>query len=236
VTTSDAPPLIEQMRAAWEARRLKVHDEDCPRCDTPACAIAKACKFAGASDFCKHSAALVLVEVRRAREANLRAAGVPLEFWPKVLNGGVDRARIAVGAVRRIVKGEGRLVVLAGTPGSGKTLAATLALAHVGGRFARAAELDQLTAEGATRMEELLHARFLVLDDAGAGRSVSEVAAPRVEELLAARWDRKRPSVVTTNCSRTVFWKHYGGEKGRIADRLRSDAIGWVPCTEESAR
>jgi DNA replication protein DnaC len=219
------PAELLLARAAWERRKLAVLEHDCPSCGDPDDVRFQHCTFRG-SEVCRHLGVLQQRSDRTSLEAHMRAGNVPAEFWPVILNRKVNKAGSAIAAVRRLLAGEGRSIILSGTPGSGKSLGAALAIAEQGGVFARAAELDALNAEGAKLVEHLQATQLLVLDDAGAGRSTSDVAAPRVEEILCARWDGRRPTIVTTNLSQAKFWPAFGGEHGRLADRVRSDPVG----------
>jgi hypothetical protein len=76
----------------------------------------------------------------------------------------------------------------------------------------------------------------LVLNDVGAGCSMTSVCVPRIEQLLCARWDAGLPTIVTSNLDDESFWRSFGGEDGRLADRLRADPVGWIDCLEDSLR
>ena len=118
-----------------------------------------------------------------------------------------------------------RLVVLAGQPGTGKTLAASRWLVrHPGGRYVAAAKFaaGMVAAKWSKRQDALYDAseRYrvamaLVLDDAGENETVEESA--HIAELLRHRYDERLPTVVTTNLSSGAFVERYGD---RIASRI----------------
>lgn len=228
-------------RAAWERRRLAVIESDCPPCRVDS-AKAKVCAFRG-HDFCAHKPELE----RRARTSilarNLLVGKVPqgprdhegLNYWDRILQGKFG-TNSAVAAARRIVADEGRLAIFSGNAGAGKSLGMALALAERGGFFVSAAALDPFGKEANVLLDHCGEVPLLGLDDAGAGRSASDVARARLEQLACQRWDAGRPTIITTNCTQAEFWPLYGGHLGRLADRLSSDPIGWVQCLEESHR
>lgn len=224
---------IEAARAAWERRRLSVLESECPDCEVDS-ARARVCTFRG-QDVCRFAAEIQHRGRVKTLEANLRHAHAPQAFWPAILAGDVGQTS-AVGAARRIVAGEGRLAVFAGGPGQGKSFGAAVALAERGGWFQPASGLDPFGKEANELLAHCARVGLLVLDDAGAGRSNSDVAKQRLEQLVRERWDDDLPTIVTTNLTKETFWPLYGGPLGRIADRLGSDPVGWVRCVHEHQR
>jgi hypothetical protein len=241
-TRDGGPAMVGSMlaglanaRAAWERRRASVIESSCPNCAIDS-AAAKVCTFRG-HDFCRH---LVELEARgraKARHANLvksKALLKPEDFGMVV--SGRYNVTAAVAAAKRIAAEEGRLAILAGNAGGGKSLGMAVALSERGGFFVAASDLDPFGKEVNELMAHCSTVGLLGIDDAGAGRSASDVARGRVEQLVCQRWDAGKATIVTTNSTRAEFWALYGGPLGRVADRLNSDPVGWVDCIEESYR
>lgn len=224
---------LAEARAAWERRRASVLESDCPECEVDS-ARAKVCWFRG-QECCKYASELQRRGRVKTLETNLRVAHAPEDLWGRILEGRFEN-RAAIAAARRIVADEGKLAIFAGGPGAGKTLGLALALAERGGWFQSASGLDPFGKETNELLEHCADVSLLGLDDAGAGRSISDVARARFEQLVCARWDRGLPTIVTTNLTRPQFWPLYGGPLGRVADRLSSDPVGWVSCLEDGRR
>lgn len=221
---------LEKARAAWERKRATVIESDCPPCQVDS-ARARVCVFRG-QEICKHAPELDRRGRAKTLEANLRHSKAPNRHWPAILSGNYE-ARAAVAAARRMVADEGKLAIFAGGPGAGKTFGLSVALAERGGWFQTAAGLDPFGKEVNELLDHCAEVSLLGLDDAGAGRSVSDVARARFEQLVCLRWDRGLPTIVTTNLLQSDFWPLYGGPLGRVADRLSQDPVGWVFCLEE---
>ena len=212
--------------------RSKCSTSAAPPCTSPDDQVAKSCGFLGEQG-CKHVDELRKRARRRTLEANLRAGKVPEVHWAAILSGDID-ALAPIGAVRRVLAGELALIVLAGGPDAGKSFAAAWGVAERGGFWVTADTFDQF----ATKLDDVLkrcrEAPWLAIDDVGAGRSTSQVAAPQLESLVRERFDRERPTVLTTNLTQANFWPLYGGECGRLASRAGPN--GWVRCLERARR
>lgn len=119
------------------------------------------------------------------------------------------------------------LVVLSGTPGVGKTVAAAAWLISGvmdprrgarGVRWVQAAELARGYAYEQEAMAGILQARRLVIDDLGvefmdaAGRYLATL-----DEIVAKRHGRRLPTLLTTNCKAETFKQRY---QDRIASRV----------------
>jgi hypothetical protein len=223
---------VAHAKEAYDKKKLRVFQMECPRCDDADSAIAEFCAFRGETG-CRHESEIKQLGLRKTLEANLRAGKVPEAHWSAILAGDVD-ALTPVAAVRRVLAGELNLVILAGGPDSGKSFAAALAVAERGGFFVNAEVFDQFP----NKIDSLLkHAReipLLAIDDVAAGRSTSQVAAPQIEGLVRERFDRVRPTILTTNLTQAQFWPFYGGDCGRMANRAGPN--GWVRCLEKARR
>lgn len=130
-------------------------------------------------------------------------------------------AEVPTGRTHRArVEGDEVLLVLAGPPGCGKTLAAAWALAWKDGQFLDAPALAWIH----TDMEALADLRgLLILDDTGQEPDgPSGWAADRLAGLLVRRHLRLAPTIVTTNLKRADFARRYGP---RLDDRLNERAL-----------
>lgn len=224
---------LSRAREAWQRRKLSVLESDCPDCQVDS-AAARVCSFRG-QEFCRHVAELGRRGRLRTLEANMRRGKVPEDLWKPIVRGDFEH-RVATAAARRIVAEEGKLAILAGGAGAGKSFGLALTIAERGGWFQSASDLDPFGAAVNELLEHCGEVSLLGLDDVGAGRSISDTARARVEQLVCMRWDRGLPTVITTNLTRSNFWPLYGGPMGRIADRVNSDPVGWVTCLEDSKR
>lgn len=165
----------------------------------------------------------------------LKAARVPERHRTLVLSGKLEETD-ALPMARRLVKGEGMLLILAGLRGVGKSIAAAYALSCMYGVWVNAPELavPPREEEGkATLDERMRKAELLVLDDVGMEHSPSGYAASRVVSAIEWREAEMKRTLVTTNLSSDEFVNRYGE---RIASRVEGDALGFVTCTGPDLR
>lgn len=97
--------------------------------------------------------------------------------------------------------GRSSILCLAGMPGTGKSLAAAWALAQLGGAYLSANDMVRLAAGGwreQARLEDILRARLLVLDDLGTESDQSAMQAPLLD-LVDRRQGRPWLTIITTN-------------------------------------
>lgn len=228
----DALVALARAKDAYDRKRLRVIDQDCPTCKDPDAPLARFCSFRG-EQVCHHTEELALRGKRKTLEANLRSAKVPEAHWSAILRNDID-ALAPVAAVRRALAGEKNLIVLAGTPDSGKSFAAAMAVAARGGFWVNAETFDQYANKIDTLLNHCREVPLLAIDDVGAGRSTSEVAAPQIEGLVRERFDRDRLTILTTNLSEAKFWPFYGGPVGRMANRVGEN--GWIHCLDKARR
>ena len=129
------------------------------------------------------------------------------------------------------VKGQPNLV-FTGPVGTGKTVAAAVAMIEAAGRTGQEARYYQVTElldelrpreDKGPRLElaEVAAVPIVVLDDLGAER-ITDWAAERLELLIAKRYDNMLPTVVTTNLSRQALAEAIGA---RAASRLLGGAV-----------
>lgn len=124
---------------------------------------------------------------------------------------------------------EGTGATLLGPVGNGKTLFGALMLraaveAKLSVMLIRASDyVDALKPGGKGRgiQEKALKAEFLVLDDLGSELG-SDFADVEIEALIAARYNSKRPSIITSNLSPRELEAEYDQ---RIIDRLKRNTV-----------
>lgn len=148
----------------------------------------------------------------------------------------------AIEGARRFIRAPYNVItffMLLGSTGVGKTVAATFVLADFARKyrwneqptgsnenpalFVKAARLTSLTdwnADHARWLDQLIGARLLVLDDLGDEGTPS--AIQRVTDLLLARADKRRRTVLTSNLDAKSFERRYGAA---LFDRLRTMSI-----------
>lgn len=129
------------------------------------------------------------------------------------------------------------LLVLLGSPGIGKTLAASALLFEHGGTYARALEVARLFAaqfgdEIDDRQKLIDCAGLLVLDDIGTERSLEAMQAALFELLDARRRDRRR-SIWVANLTRAAFEERYADP--RLLSRMAA-AASWFAHGGEDMR
>lgn len=114
-------------------------------------------------------------------------------------------------------------LVLAGSYGVGKSLAAAWLLAHhpalAHAAYERAPELGELELGSPDALARLAATRALVLEELGREAAIGPTIE-RLAELLALRLEKGRPTLVTTNLRLEQLRERYGAH---IVDRLRGD-------------
>lgn len=170
-------------------------------------------------------------EQRRLKRALMREAGVPqriLEAHGKGLT-----ATTATEAVQTFLSSGKTFLLLLGSPGCGKSVAAAQVL-HRGGVFVRAVELTRLSAydkDDRRTWASTVDAGALVVDDLGA-ELLHDAWRPMLDELVDARYGARARTVLTSNMDKDAFKARYGE---RIVDRIRHD--GYVEsCGNKSMR
>ena len=155
-------------------------------------------------------------------------------------------ATVEVGDTEVRLAGNEWCLCLAGGPGTGKTIAATWALARNGGCYLAAGILgridDQPIRENHTvgdAIDDAKRTGLLVLDDVGTEHEgATGWATGRIADLLCARYDADKPTIVTTNLRRRGadgspgFAERYGA---RVDDRLREGGL-FVALADSSMR
>lgn len=181
----------------------------------------------------------------------LRAAGVPLRHldsalgdWTTPHPGMLDVLATARGWLDGVRKGSERVLIMHGDRGTGKTRLAAALL-----REAKVAPVAFRTASGIAReirstyhrdaaesedavLRRLTRARILVVDEIGVG-SGSEHERNALHEVLAARYDARRPTIIISNLSRADLLETLGD---RLVDRLKESGAVLAAFTWPSFR
>lgn len=141
----------------------------------------------------------------------------------------------AVQAVRRMATEKRSVCLLAGGVGAGKTVAAVAAMAErvlldvddvQPALFVRAAECARMglyDADSKRRLQQMLEAGVLVVDDMGVEfLGEGSIWRSLLEEVLDVRYGDMLPTVLTTNMDWAGFSARYGA---RVADRIRHSGL-----------
>lgn len=164
----------------------------------------------------------------------MRRRGVPDRLAAIVLAGKLRQTQ-AVEAARKVATGIGRVVVLSGKAGCGKSVALALALSLRPGVWIHGPTLaipprrdDDDDADARMR-----GCGLLVVDDVGAEHSPSGYAVSRLTDAVVARDGMGRPTLISTNLGAAQFVERYGE---RLSSRLNGDALGFVRLTDADLR
>lgn len=166
--------------------------------------------------------------VESMKEKLLRR-GVPEVFHALLLDGKLEPTQ-ALTLVEELLAGNGRLLIMSGKAGCGKSQAAGFALSRRSGLWVHAPDLarpqPKEEVESGNVLEERMRAAgLLVLDDVGLEHSPGGFAAARIADVLVHREAARRPTIVTTNLSGDEFAAKYGDD--RMRSRLDGDPLGW---------
>lgn len=161
----------------------------------------------------------------RERWMNMFRHDVSAKVLAEVFDGGL-REEPPMLAARKWWSTTAPMLILCGTPGTGKTIAAVSLVCDHGGEIVRAVDLarriDPWESEIKRGVRELsIGSRLCVLDDLG-----TEMDTARFKEALFrfvdARLTRDTRTIITANMPKADIRKAYGD---RIADRLNGVAI-----------
>ncbi len=126
-------------------------------------------------------------------------------------------------APRRDVKawlaGKGWGLILGGTKGTGKTVAAVAGMVQSGGGAFVAAE-EIAAPSGRELAETVAPADYLVIDDTG-DEALTDLGVVRFRQLCGTRHAANRRTVITTNLDLAAWAERYGS---RLVDRFREGA------------
>lgn len=151
--------------------------------------------------------------------------GVPEALIYACLAPDFDRgAQGVVAAVRWADTGAQGILVLDGKVGRGKSVAACRWAVRTGARWVTAAEVSTWDWDAATEQTRIwTEAPYLVVDELGGQGSTGEREVARLAVILAARWARLRPTLVTTNMRKVDFARVYDDASerdSRLVDRI----------------
>lgn len=203
---------------------------------------------------------IAAMEARLSREhriERLRASGIKpvlrAEDRKRVVDGplldthALERTRLWMAQAMRTKDPDRNILVLAGNPGTGKTLAAGWAIAAAGGRYATTEEYlraysrwhrDVMQADLSSRELDRYEGNGLVvLDEIGTERDAALMrdALHRLVDRRQSR--RKQTTIMITNLTRDAFIERLksGVYDPRTLDRMRRDAVV-VGVRDESLR
>lgn len=170
-------------------------------------------------------------EVRRAERVlnKLKSAGVGERTIESM---SVLKETAAVVAVREWTPNPTTWLLLAGSVGTGKTVAAAWCLKTMADldrsvAFTRAGELARLSGfdEGARQLSRLKEVRYLVVDDLGT-ECANQWGQSILHELFDHRHEAKLKTIITSNLKRTDARARLGD---RMSDRVQGDGkIAWL--------
>lgn len=167
-------------------------------------------------------------QIGRKREA-LAEAGFPLRAIEYAIS--ADESNLAIARIRAWDPKRENVLVLSGSKGIGKTVAATWwALRWAVQRdsapaFARAATFAASSRydRDSDGRERWLRAAALVFDDMGAEFADAKGSLlVDLDELIDVFYGDRKPLLITTNCPHTAFAARYGE---RIVDRIRECGV-----------
>lgn len=168
----------------------------------------------------------------------LVAAGAPMRELSAAWSYDLEPCRALTAAVCWSQDKRQGTLVLGGRVGMGKTVGAARYALSTSAAWCHAPLLalhDWTTAD--KRVQALIDAHHLVLDEVGGAGTTVGPAVPRIAAVLTARHAACRPTLVTTNLSQVEFARTYDDapkpEHSRLLDRI-CDAGSWVFATREA--
>ena len=163
----------------------------------------------------------------------LVASGAPLRTLKAALAPGLEPTR-AYSATREWArKHRTGILVLSGTVGVGKSVAAARYALETSALWLHAPSLGMADyAQGSRLVERHARAPHLVIDELGGQGSDGPAGVARLSAVLVRRQAAGRPVVVTTNLDIAAIAKVYDGvdpARSRLADRIRESGA-YVEC------
>lgn len=163
--------------------------------------------------------------------------GIPRKDFESIRGG---KSTNAMRAVVEFAAGPKTLLVLSGSPGSGKSFAAGRFLYDASdgstwttARFVDVSTLARMPRYDEKAMKEIEEASALVIDDLGMEfDDKSGAFRSLLDAVINARYANALKTVITTNLDATAFKARYGE---RVADRIR-EVGAFVVCGGESLR
>jgi len=138
-------------------------------------------------------------------------------------------SEMAARAATAFVGGRWRTLVLGGSTGRGKTVAATWVAASLDGSWWVSAKDVRVGDSWSEAFRRALKVPVLIVDDMG--QEATEWASKELEMLVESRFDKGRRTLVTTNLPREDGKRSFGSVYGqRLLSRIDSDKGKFVIC------
>jgi chromosomal replication initiation ATPase DnaA len=180
------------------------------------------------------------VQRRPAALAALDRLNLPITATDQrlLLDGKLDPKVKALEAVASWLPSPVPWLMLLGSTGRGKTLAAGWALVQRGGRYVGARELERVATarygDEAELFSKLLETRLLVVDDIGRERDAGNMTAALLD-LVDERRKRGQKTIAIANIAKAAFLELYADE--RLLSRLNEPGIAaWIADTGPDLR
>lgn len=174
------------------------------------------------------------------RKSALDALCLPITAadFERLLHSKLDETVKSLAAVKQWLTDDVPWLLLTGSTGRGKTLAAGYALLERGGAYVGARELERLSlanfGDEAERYTEIVGRRTLVVDDLGREREPGRMTAALLD-LLDARRMRGQKTIAIANVAKPQFLATYSDE--RLLSRLLEPGVAlWVADAGEDLR
>lgn len=179
---------------------------DADRCEEPGtCALVHAgdCPLRIRLE-AEHAERRRIAALADADRGTAAALGIPERVWG-LLGIGCPAVPLADSTAMRAVRGmTGTFLVLTGETGTGKTVAACWAAWHRRGRVVKASRLARMSWYDEARVDAIIAAPMLVIDELGTECDDAKgVWRSRLDELCDARYDSRRPTIITSNLPET---------------------------------
>lgn len=232
---ADLDGMLARVRATAAAAKDRFLAGECPKCASATSGKARACQWNDA-EWCKHAKGVAAAneadERANRRRENLEASGLRnrfvLDTFPRLAKPPappVSDPALAylagepMTAAERFLRYSGaRVLLLCGSPGTGKTWAAAWVVAARGGLWLDTSSI-QPDDEWSAQRRAAERARLVVLNDLGAG-APSPWRDSEVEALVVSLHDACTPLVVTTNLGPERIRERYGD---RVNSRLTGE-------------
>jgi DNA replication protein DnaC len=170
------------------------------------------------------------------RRRQWKRQDIPEEHW-RFLDSPAETE--AIGLVRTFLGNDDRFLLLAGTAGRGKTLAACWALTQKGGRYVRTRAVATAGFDDEGWLYDLAHAPLLVLDEmVREAQDEKGWAYSKVYDLLDRRQSNLRKTILITNAGLDEWKARYcpDGKADPLYDRIASRGTVPTPLTGPSMR
>lgn len=226
---AETSEVLAHISSIAEAAIARFRDAPCggsleglPRCTD---AVERECKLSGEPSCPRQIRAFDESREAAKLTERLAEAGIPRALLEVALSPGPTLARTRVDDW---LPGTERLLVLAGPPGVGKSVAAAYAIRRYRGTWVRASQIGKaqgFDGEAKALLYRLRNTRLLVIDDVGA-ENVTDFSRSALEDLVGERYDDGVRTILTTNLDAKTFKATY---TARLCDRIAGEqAFHWV--------